>query len=107
MKLQITFKNFEVTPALKEQIEKKTQKLKKFLGHSNTKANWYCWIDKDTHYAELQISGHQGPVIMATAKSGNLYKTLDIVLKKTMTQVNKKNRKGKMGIGIRESLLSA
>ncbi|EQC52583.1 ribosome hibernation-promoting factor, HPF/YfiA family [Bacteriovorax sp. DB6_IX] len=93
MKLQITFKNFEHTPALNEQISKKSEKLKKVFPNANLNVNWYCWTEKDTHYSELQVSGHQGPIIMAKAKADNLYKTFDLAIKKVTTQAVKKNEK--------------
>jgi ribosomal subunit interface protein len=92
MKLQMTFKNFENTPSLQEQIERKSLKLKKLFNNTNLKLNWYCWTEKDQHYSELQVSGHAGPVIMATAKADNLYKTFDDVIKKVSVQARKKNQ---------------
>lgn len=107
MKLQMTFKNFDNTPSLQEQIERKSLKLKKLFHNSNLKINWYCWTEKDQHYSELQVSGHAGPIIMATAKADNLYKTFDDVIKKVSTQARKKNQtKYKKGLN-KETLLSA
>lgn len=91
MKLQVTFRNFDHTEALDSLIQKKTQKLKKYLG-ANTKVVWNCYLDKRDQVSEVNISGFSGPDISATAKTETLYKSIDQVILKLEKQLSKKQR---------------
>lgn len=90
MKLQVTFRNFDHTPALDELITKKSSKLKKYL-QTNATVAWNCFIDSSDQVCEVNISGFQGPDIQATAKSDSLYKSIDLVIEKLEKQLRRKN----------------
>lgn len=92
MSVQITFKNIEHTPALDQNIQERTEKLKG-LFKKDVNVHWVCWVDADRHHSEITVTGMPGPAIMATADSDNMYKTFDAVVKKIETQARKKSEK--------------
>ena len=93
MRLTISFKHFEHTPALDEIIRQKSQKLEKFLG-GVTSVQWVCYVSEGKHYAEVQL---HGPNFNFHAKSYTdiMYKTVDKVLAKIEKQIYKQKEKWK------------
>ncbi len=106
MNLQITFKNFDHTLSLDSLIKKKSKKLEKFFANT-VNINWTCCTDSGEHYTEVKVSGFAGPEILARAKSENMYKTIDLVVKKLEQQLRKKrkvmNRKTKPNFNFMEA----
>ncbi len=92
MSLQVTFKNFDHTEALDENIQERTDKIRR-LFHHDVNVHWVCWVEHDQHYAEVSVTGLRGPKIQAKADSDNLYKTFDQVVKKIEVQVKRKIEK--------------
>jgi putative sigma-54 modulation protein len=92
MKITITFKHLEHTPALDEKIEKKSKKLEKFFD-GNFNVDWVCWCDdKAQHWAELKVHGHAFD-FHAKADADSLYKALDLVIEKVEKQMLKQKSK--------------
>ncbi|MBF0312573.1 MAG: ribosome-associated translation inhibitor RaiA [Oligoflexia bacterium] len=93
MKVTISFKNLEHTPALDEKIRQKSERFQKFLdGH--TDVHWTCHVKEGSHCADLRISGSTFQY-NASAESDNLYKCLDLAIHKIEKQLNKKKEKWK------------
>ncbi len=88
MDLTVSFKNLEPTEAINDRIDKKAQKLKKFL-QGKTKVYWTCWVADNDHHSEVRITGNKVN-IHACASADNLYKTFDLVIGKLEKQLGKK-----------------
>ncbi|MBF0299023.1 MAG: ribosome-associated translation inhibitor RaiA [Oligoflexia bacterium] len=93
MKISISFKNLEHTPALDEKIKEKTHKLEKYL-NGNTDVHWFCSVQEGKHCADVKLSGSSFQY-NASADSDNLYKTLDLVITKVEKQLQRKKEKWK------------
>ena len=93
MKIQISFKGIEHTPALDERINEKSKKLEKLL-EGKTTVKWTCYVKDGHHYAEVVLLGPKFEY-HAHAYSENLYKTLDKAVDKLWTQMHKKKDKWK------------
>jgi putative sigma-54 modulation protein len=91
MKLNIVYRHFKSTPAIKSKIKEKADHLKKyFKGKINV--NWVCTIENDIHRSEVNVrAGHD--LFHAKAEDTSLYKTMDEVLSKIERQVRKKDKK--------------
>ncbi len=85
MKIDITGRQIEVTPALKVFAEEKLGKLERLLG-GDLDAHVVLWIAKHRHIAEIQIkSGNQ--VFTSTEETGDLYASIGEVVDKLERQV--------------------
>lgn len=93
MKIQVSFKGIDHTPALDERINEKSKKLEKLLDGKTT-VKWTCYVKDGNHYAEVVCLGPKFEY-HAHAFSDNLYKTLDKAVDKLWTQVAKKKDKWK------------
>ena len=92
MKITITFKHLEHTPALDQRIHEKSEKLAKFFD-GNFKVHWTCWCDeKGEHWAEVRILG-QPQECFAKASSENLYKAFDLVTDRIERQLERHKSK--------------
>lgn len=87
MKLKISFKHLEHTPALDERIQEKSEKLEKYF-QGNTSVHWFCWVENNKHYAEIKVHGPKFDFV-AKAFSDNLYKAFDLVVDKMERQIEK------------------
>ena len=91
MQLHFTGRNIEVTDALKTFTEKKFQRLERHYANIHT-VNIVFHVENVTHTAEA--STHLDNVeIHATAKSDDMYKAIDELIDKMMTQVTKHKEK--------------
>lgn len=91
MKVSITFKHLDHTPALDERIREKSKKLEKYLeGKSDCK--WICFVKSGVHYAEISLRGAHFDYF-AVGTSDNLYKSLDVALEKMERQIGRKKDK--------------
>ena len=85
MKIDITGRHIEVTPALKEFAEEKLSKLERLLGDS-VEAHVVLSITKHRHIAEIQIKA--GSLSFAgTEETGDLYASIGEVVDKLERQV--------------------
>jgi putative sigma-54 modulation protein len=87
MKLTISFKHLDHTPALDQRIQEKTEKLTKYF-EGNIGVQWVCWVRHEKHYAEIQLHG-PGFDFFAKASADNMYKALDLVIEKMERQLEK------------------
>ncbi len=87
MKLNINFDSIESTQAIKEKIEKKSQKLKKFFDGSFD-VNWTCSVDKAGHHSKVHVI-YKGITVNADSTKDDLYKTLDDAVTKLEKQLSK------------------
>lgn len=87
MKLKITFKHLDHTPALDERIREKSEKFEKYF-QGNTSVQWFCWVHNDEHWAEIKVHGPKFD-FFAKACADNMYKSLDLVVDKMERQVEK------------------
>ena len=87
MKLNINFDSIESTPAIKEKIEKKAAKLKKFFD-GGFDVNWTCSADKSGHHSKVHIN-YKGFSVNADSTKDDLYKTFDDALTKLEKQLAK------------------
>jgi putative sigma-54 modulation protein len=88
MKLKISFKHLEHTPALDQRISEKSEHFKKYF-HGNITVQWLCWVHNDEHWAEVKIHGPKFD-FFAKASADNLYKSLDLVVEKVERQFEKR-----------------
>ncbi|MEK6626724.1 MAG: ribosome-associated translation inhibitor RaiA [Bdellovibrionota bacterium] len=97
MKVTISFKHLEHTPAIDEKIREKSAHLEKYL-EGDVQVKWTCSIEEpghpSNHVAEIQIHGPKYN-FHATACSENLYKCLDLVVEKMEKQLSKHKEKWK------------
>lgn len=87
MKLKISFKHLEHTPALDQRIHEKSEKFEKYF-QGNTTVTWTCWVQDNFHWAEIKVHGPKFD-FFAKASADNLYKCLDIVCDKMERQLEK------------------
>ncbi len=103
MKVQVSFKHLEHTPALDEIIQSKSEKLEKYLG-GNINVQWVCYVQEGKHYAEIKLLGPQFEY-HAKGHSESMYKTCDVVIEKIEKQLIKKKQKWKNHIHHKHEVL--
>lgn len=87
MKLKITFKHLDHTPALDERIKGKSEKFEKYF-QGNISVSWVCWVHEEKHWAEVKVHGPKFD-FFAKASADNMYKSLDLVVDKMERQIEK------------------
>jgi putative sigma-54 modulation protein len=87
MKLKISFKHLEHTPALDQRIKEKSGRFEKYF-QGNVTLTWFCWVQDNIHWAEIKLHGPKFD-FFAKASSDNLYKCLDIVCEKMERQIER------------------
>ncbi len=87
MKLKISFKHLDHTPALDQRIKEKSEKFEKYF-EGNTSIQWFCWVHNDEHWAEIKVHGPKFD-FFAKAYADNMYKSLDLVVDKMERQIEK------------------
>ena len=87
MKLKISFKHLDHTPALDERIHEKSEKLEKYF-EGNISVHWVCWVHDEKHWAEVKVHGPKFD-FFAKASADNMYKSLDLVIEKMERQIEK------------------
>jgi putative sigma-54 modulation protein len=93
MKVKISFKHLQHTPALDERIREKSKKLEKYLG-GKCLVKWTCYVKNQNHHADIELIG---PTFEyhSSSWSDNLYKSLDKAIHKLEIQLSKKKEKMK------------
>lgn len=91
MKLKISFKHLDHTPALDQRIKEKSEKFEKYF-QGNTSIQWFCWVEDNKHWAEIKVHGPKFD-FFAKACADNLYKSLDLVVDKMERQIEKQKEK--------------
>jgi putative sigma-54 modulation protein len=87
MKLKISFKHLDHTPALDQRIKEKSEKFEKYF-QGNTSIQWFCWVHNDEHWAEIKVHGPKFN-FFAKACADNMYKSFDLVVEKMERQIEK------------------
>lgn len=87
MKLKISFKHLDHTPALDQRIKEKSEKFEKYF-QGNTAIQWFCWVEDNKHWAEIKVHGPKFD-FFAKACADNMYKSLDLVVEKMERQIEK------------------
>lgn len=106
MKIKVSFKNLEHTPALDEKIHQKTEKLEKYLD-GNTEVHWTCRVNEGgLHSADIHLSGPSFQY-NASADSDSMYKSLDMAISKIEKQLSRKKDKWKNKIHRHADITSA
>ncbi|MCT4641177.1 MAG: ribosome-associated translation inhibitor RaiA [Bacteriovoracaceae bacterium] len=92
MQTKITFKNLEGSDGIKSIIEKKMKHLAKYDHNKNSHVNWVCSIDSKAHCVEADVH-MENRSFYAKALSNDMYKSIDEVISKIETQLQKHNDK--------------
>ena len=87
MNLQINFQHMDSTEALKEKIQSKADKLKKFF-NGRFDVSWTVSVDKSGHHSNVTILCG-GLSVNAQSTKDDLYKTFDDVIHKLEKQLLK------------------
>jgi putative sigma-54 modulation protein len=91
MQIHLLGKNFEVTPAIKSHTEEKLEALaKRFANLGSIHVVFH--IENKAHIAEVTIH-YNGSDIHATAEDEDMYKAIDQVASKLLTQLTKHKEK--------------
>ena len=85
MKIDITGRHIEVTPALKEFAEDKLSKLERLLDRE-LEAHVVLWITKHRHIAEIQVKSGS-LVFTSTEETADLYASIGEAVDKLERQV--------------------
>ena len=93
MTITINFKHLDHTESLDDKIRSKSERLYKFV-EEDSKIEWTCSLNSGEHLADLKIHSDLG-AYQGTAKSDNLYKSLDLALSKVEKQLSKTKEKTK------------
>ncbi len=88
MELNITYRHLESSENIKNKIETKVGKLKKYFG-GKIYVDWVCSYEASEHSVEANIK-HDAFLINASASDENLYKAIDLVIDKLEKQIQKK-----------------
>lgn len=87
MKLKISFKHLDHTPALDERIREKSERFERYF-EGTVSIHWVCWVKGDEHWAEMKLHGPKFD-FFAKASADNMYKTLDLVVEKMERQLER------------------
>ncbi len=91
MKVTVVTKNIELTPALKDMVEKKVSKLDKYF-ESNVNAKATLSVQKNRHRVEIAIP-FNGILLRAEEITDDMYKSIDKVEEKLERQIRKQRTK--------------
>lgn len=87
MDIKIRGKNIEVTPSLREHVEKRLGKLDKFLKEDQD-VQVTLLVEKDRHQVEVTIP-LGGYILRGEEETGDMYASIDMVVDKLERQVRK------------------
>ena len=91
MKIDVVAKNIEVTPALREMVEKKISKLDKYFD-PNVKAKATLSVQKNSQIVEVTIP-FNGVILRVEESTDDMYKSIDLVEEKLQRQIRKQKTK--------------
>jgi putative sigma-54 modulation protein len=93
MDFKIRGNNIEVTPALREYVEKKLGKLEKYFNTPpEAEVNVTLSVIKELHSVEVTIP-LPGVILRAEVKNGDMYAAIDLVVDKLERQIRKHKTK--------------
>lgn len=91
MKVTVVAKNIELTPAIKEMVERKISKLDKYF-ESDVEAKATLKVQKNRHNIEVLIP-FNGILLRAEESTDDMYKSIDRVEEKLTRQIRKQRTK--------------
>ena len=91
MQISMTFRHMTPTDAMKELIEDKVSKVKKYL-HGPIEANVVLSVEKFRHTAEINIAGDRLTII-GKEETDDMYSAIDMALDKLEKQIKKSKEK--------------
>jgi len=92
MNINFTGHDVEITPALRQLIEKKFERIERHFNHNIINANVILSVQKLNHTAEITILV-KGAEINAKAEDEDMYKAIDQMVQKLNRQVMKLKEK--------------
>lgn len=99
MELQITSNNMEVTPRLRDYVEKKTTRLDRYLPNLSTiqvelaMENTRSAVSR--HVAEITIRDERGTILRAEERNSDMFAAIDAVVDKLYRQIERYRGKAK------------
>ncbi len=90
--IQITGRHVEITPAIREYVEKKLSKVEHHFDHI-TNVHVILQVEKNDHLAEVTIHAAGHADLFAEAKAANMYAAIDALYEKINRQVVKHKEK--------------
>lgn len=115
MKVTVIAKNIDLTPALKEMVEKKISKLEKYFG-PEVEARATLSVQKNRQRLEVTIP-FNGVILRGEEATDDMYKSIDLVeeklvrqIRKQRTKLSRKNTSGSLrypqfnGLGFKEDI---
>lgn len=101
MQVQVRGRNVEVTPALKDYVEKRLGKLERFL-ENLSEAQVTMTVEKDSHRVEVTLPIN-GMILRGEETTGDMYSSIDLVVDKLEKQIDRYKgrltRRGGRGTG--------
>lgn len=94
MQINMTFRHLEATPRLKDYIEGKLQKAKKYL-HEPIEAHVVLSAAKFRHTVDVTITADNGVAINGTESMEDIHAAIDNVIDKIERQIKKQLSKAK------------
>ena len=91
MNIKVTGKNIEITDAIRQYVEDKSDRLSKFE-NSNTELNVVCSVEREEQIVEIQIS-HDGEFLRVEERNADLYASVDLALDRAERQLRKEKEK--------------
>jgi putative sigma-54 modulation protein len=91
MAMNITFRNFDASDALKERAQEKLEKVKKYFDRP-IEAHVVFSLERHVHHADLTI--HSGSFSLSgKGKSENMYHSIDLAVEHIETQLRRSKEK--------------
>lgn len=87
MQVHVTFRHLDSSQAVKDYVEKKSEKFKKFL-HEPIEVHVVLEVQKLSHKAEINVTA-KNVKYHGVEESPNLYASIDIVAEKIERQIRK------------------
>ena len=91
MNIKVTGKNIEITDAIRQYVEDKSDRLSKFE-NANTELNVVCSVEREEQIVELQLS-HNGEFTKIEERNDDLYASIDLALDRLERQMRKDKEK--------------
>ena len=91
MNIKVVGKNIEITPAIKDYVEKRLERLEKFESEQ-TEVTVVCSVEREEQIVEVQIN-HNGEFIRVEERNPDLYASIDVASDKAERQLRKDKEK--------------
>ncbi|ACV64665.1 sigma 54 modulation protein/ribosomal protein S30EA [Desulfofarcimen acetoxidans DSM 771] len=89
MDVQVRGRNIQVTPALKDYVEKRLSKMDKFADNYHFgEAQVTMKVEKESHRVEVTIPVN-GMILRGEETTGDMYSSIDLVVEKLEKQINR------------------